>query len=77
MVRFFTKDGKDLPYDPWTSHGITVAEIEACARDEGVDFRKADILLLRVGFIKRYHESSQAEKDEIANKKETLSVLIS
>ena len=74
MVRFFTKDGKPLPYDPWASHAITVPEIEACAREQGVTFQKADILLLRVGFTKRYYESSQAEKDALVNKPETLSV---
>ncbi|KAL5528943.1 hypothetical protein ACEPAG_4917 [Sanghuangporus baumii] len=72
MVRFFTKDGKPLPYDPWTSHAITVPEIESCARAQGVTFQKADILLLRVGFTKRYYESSQAEKDALANKPETF-----
>lgn len=64
-----------MPYDPWTSHGITVAEIEACAKAQGVTFQKADILILRVGFTKRYNESSQAEKDIIAGKPETLFVL--
>ena len=73
-MRFFTKDGKPLPYDPWTSHAITVADLEACARAEGVTFQKADILLIRVGFTKRYYESTQEEKDELRGKQETLFV---
>ncbi|OCB89636.1 hypothetical protein A7U60_g3112 [Sanghuangporus baumii] len=72
MVRFLTKDGEPLPYDPWMSHAITAPEIEACARAQGVTFQKADILLLRVGFTKRYYESSQAEKEALANKPETF-----
>ncbi|EJD06154.1 uncharacterized protein FOMMEDRAFT_119688 [Fomitiporia mediterranea MF3/22] len=72
LVRFFTKDGKQLPYDPWTTHGITVADLEACARDEGVKFQQADILLIRAGFIKKYYESSQEDKDALRGKQETF-----
>lgn len=74
MVRFYTESGSPLPYDPWTKHGISVEELEACAKKQGVKFRQADILILRVGFIKRYNESSQSEKDELSKKPETLYV---
>ncbi|KAF9024178.1 hypothetical protein BDZ89DRAFT_1162359 [Hymenopellis radicata] len=30
LVRFYTADGKPLPYDPWTSHPISVKELQAC-----------------------------------------------
>ena len=61
-----------LPYDPWTSHPISVAELEACARAEGVTFKQGDILLIRMGHTKRYYESSQAEKDALPTREENL-----
>ena len=78
LYRYYTSPKSDqgvpspLPYDPWTSHSITVPELEACARAQGVTFKKADILLIRIGFIKKYMESSQEEKDALAGKEETL-----
>ncbi|KAJ6567081.1 putative cyclase-domain-containing protein [Mycena capillaripes] len=57
---------KALPYDPWTTHPISVKDLEACAEAQGVKFRRGDILILRVGFIKRYYEASQAERDALA-----------
>ncbi|KAJ7142122.1 hypothetical protein C8R43DRAFT_1016383 [Mycena crocata] len=53
LVKFLSKDGI-LPYDPWTTHSITVPQIEACAKAQGVQFRRGDILMLRVGFMKRF-----------------------
>ncbi|KAJ7490914.1 putative cyclase-domain-containing protein [Mycena latifolia] len=63
---------KTLPYDPWTTHPISVAELEACAEAQGVKFRRGDILILRVGFIKKYYEASQTERDALRTKPETL-----
>ncbi|KZT37235.1 hypothetical protein SISSUDRAFT_1048781 [Sistotremastrum suecicum HHB10207 ss-3] len=66
IVKFYEEGGRGLPYDPWTSHGFTVEELEAVAKKEGVEFRPADILIIRAGFIRKYHSSTQAEKDGIA-----------
>jgi len=55
LVHYYTADGNTLPYDPWTTHPISVAELEACAKKQGVTFRQADILLIRVGFIQKYY----------------------
>lgn len=75
LVKFFSKDGTvPLSYDPWTTHPISVADIMACADAQGVQFRQADILILRVGHIQKYYSSSQEEKDRIATNPEELSV---
>ncbi|KAJ7684314.1 putative cyclase-domain-containing protein [Mycena polygramma] len=63
---------KVLPYDPWSTHPIGVKELEACAAAQGVKFRRGDILLLRVGFIKKYYESSQAARDALQAGSETF-----
>ena len=77
LVKFFTEDGKKpLPYDPWQTHAITVQDLEACAKAEGVTFRQGDILLLRVGWIRKWYSVSQAERDELAVKEETGCVII-
>ncbi|KAG8217154.1 hypothetical protein J3R82DRAFT_5213 [Butyriboletus roseoflavus] len=55
LVHYYTADGNPLPYNPWTTHPISVAELEACAKKQGVTFRQADILLIRVGFIQTYY----------------------
>ncbi|KIK51743.1 hypothetical protein GYMLUDRAFT_208428 [Collybiopsis luxurians FD-317 M1] len=74
MVRFYTAGTppKKLPYDPWATHGFTVADLEACAAKQGVKFRQGDILLLRVGFIQKYQNATQEERDALSGKPETL-----
>ncbi|ETW85097.1 hypothetical protein HETIRDRAFT_438158 [Heterobasidion irregulare TC 32-1] len=72
LVRYYTKSNTSLPYDPWTTHGISVGDLEACAREQGVTFRRGDILILRVGFIQRYNSASQAERNGLAGKPETF-----
>ncbi|KAK7036016.1 Serine/threonine protein kinase PRP4 [Favolaschia claudopus] len=61
-----------LPYDPWTTHPIGVNELEACAKDYGIKFHRGDILILRVGFIKKYYEASEAERAALQNRTETF-----
>ncbi|KAF7314967.1 hypothetical protein MIND_00010800 [Mycena indigotica] len=71
LVKFQSKNGV-LPYDPWTTHGFSPAELEACAKAEGVEFRRGDILILRAGFIKKYYESSQELRGSLRGKPETM-----
>ena len=75
-MEFYTSAGSPLPYDPISTHGIPVADLEACAKKQGVKFRRADILILRIGFIQKYMSLSQSAKDELGAKTETLSVQI-
>jgi kynurenine formamidase len=48
-------------YDPFTKHAITVSDIKACAKEQGVEFRKGDILIIRSGWIKRHDSCDNAE----------------
>ncbi|KAI0062143.1 hypothetical protein BV25DRAFT_1916420 [Artomyces pyxidatus] len=72
LVRHFTKDGASLPYDPWTAHSVTVADLQGCARAQGVTFRRGDILLLRVGFIQKYMSVEQSAREELSARPETF-----
>ena len=49
-----------------------MAELEAVAEAQGVKFRAGDILLLRVGFIQKYHRVTGEERDALQGKPETL-----
>ncbi|TFK68628.1 hypothetical protein BDN72DRAFT_662460 [Pluteus cervinus] len=73
LVRHQTAGGtKLLPYDPWTTHAITVPELEACAKAQGVEFRQGDILIIRVGFIQKYYANTQEARDALPGKPETF-----
>ncbi|KAF8802997.1 hypothetical protein BYT27DRAFT_7226194 [Phlegmacium glaucopus] len=72
LVSYYTQNGGALPYDPWTSHAISVADLEAVAKHQNVQFRRGDILLLRVGFIQKYYQVAQLERDELRGRPETF-----
>lgn len=59
------------PYDPYSSHAIHFSDLQACAESQGLDIRPeseggdiriGDILLVRTGFVERYHELSPSER---------------
>ena len=72
LVRFYTEAHGRLPYDPFTSHPIPLADILACAKKQGVTFRRGDILILRVGFMQRFNGATPEERDSLGSKPETL-----
>lgn len=73
LVRFYeTANGGRLPYDPFTSHPIPLADILACAKQQGVTFRRGDILILRVGFMQRFNAATQDERTALGSKPETF-----
>ncbi|OJJ63665.1 hypothetical protein ASPSYDRAFT_38279 [Aspergillus sydowii CBS 593.65] len=62
-------------YDPYSSHAISHAELTACAVWQGLDIRPesaggsirpGDILLVRSGFVQRYHSLSPEERTAAA-----------
>lgn len=79
MVRYYTANDEALPYDPWATHPITVAELGAIAKKQGVEFRQGDILLLRIGFIQKYYASTNEAKAGLRDgpEKETLYATVS
>ncbi|KAJ7581048.1 hypothetical protein C8J56DRAFT_958929 [Mycena floridula] len=74
LVSYLTNESKNktLPYDPWTTHGFTVAELEACVKKQGVKFRQGDILIIRAGFIQKYNASTVEEREALGSKPETF-----
>ena len=51
-----------ISYSPVTRHEITVQDIEAIAKDQGVEFHPADILIIRSGWVKWYNEANDEER---------------
>ena len=50
MIDYYTyAQKKDLEYEPWSYHQITVADIQNIANECAIEFRTGDILLLRTG----------------------------
>ena len=72
MVKYYTDTLGKLPYDPWTTHPIPVTDLLACAKAQGVEFRPADILIIRAGFTMRFNGATQEERDALQGKTETL-----
>ena len=62
-----------MPYDPWNTHTISesVANLEAVEKHQNLQFRRGDILLLRVGFIQKYYSVAQSERDGLRGGRET------
>ncbi|EIN07897.1 hypothetical protein PUNSTDRAFT_135420 [Punctularia strigosozonata HHB-11173 SS5] len=69
LVGYYTGSGKPLPYDPWASHSITVAELEACAKAQGTEFRTGDILMIRMGFMEKWYAGSVEERNTLTTSK--------
>ncbi|KAJ4298137.1 hypothetical protein N0V90_006036 [Kalmusia sp. IMI 367209] len=43
------KTGDEAVFHPFEEHRITVADIEAVAKDQGIEFRSGDVLIIRTG----------------------------
>jgi hypothetical protein len=57
----------DKPYDPFTSHGISASDLQACAKSQGVAFEIGDILLIRTGWVTKYLSLTPQERTDRAN----------
>jgi kynurenine formamidase len=51
-----------INYSVTTRHEITFEDIKAVAAEQGVEFRPADILIVRSGFIQWYNGASADER---------------
>ncbi|KAF7864067.1 hypothetical protein EAF04_007032 [Stromatinia cepivora] len=52
----------NISYSPVSRHEISIETIEEIAREQGVIFRPADILIVRSGFVKWYEEAGAEER---------------
>ncbi|KAF1982157.1 hypothetical protein K402DRAFT_415074 [Aulographum hederae CBS 113979] len=64
-----------ISYDPYTPHGISYSELQACGRAQGVDIRPAaqggdvkigDVLFVRSGWVDKYNSLGEEERSKLA-----------
>ncbi|KAB8342920.1 hypothetical protein FH972_022517 [Carpinus fangiana] len=53
---------KGIKYDPWTRHEISVDDLKQIVKDEKLELRVGDILIIRSGFVRRYNEANEEER---------------
>lgn len=64
-----------IKYNPFDAHRITVEDLEAVAKWEGVEFKHADILIVRSGFTRGMRDARTLEKQqELMNSHRTVGV---
>lgn len=64
VYKTLTEAGR--PYEPGSSHPITVDDLEMTRKAAGIEFRSGDIVLLNTGFLKWYEGLDAAGRQEIA-----------
>jgi len=52
----------NIKYSVTTRHEISIADIEAIAKEQNVQFKPADILIIRSGWVKWYNEATDEER---------------
>jgi hypothetical protein len=55
------KSGAEAIFNPVNGHRITVAEIEAVAKDQHLDFRTGDVLIVRTGMTETFEAPTSAD----------------
>ncbi|PQE20371.1 cyclase protein [Rutstroemia sp. NJR-2017a BBW] len=53
---------RSIDYSVTTRHEITLEDIKTIAAEQGVEFRPADILIVRSGFVKWYNGAGEEER---------------
>lgn len=66
-MSWYTRNVDSLPYDPWKKHGVPLADVKACAAQQGVKFRHGDHLIIRMGFTQKYWNATMEEKAVITS----------
>jgi hypothetical protein len=52
-------------YDPFTTHKITLQNIQDCANAQGVQFQYGDILIIRSGWVDAYLKLSEEKRQAL------------
>ncbi|KAI0399644.1 putative cyclase-domain-containing protein [Xylaria palmicola] len=63
------KTGDDAIVHPFDGHRITVAEIETIAKDQGVEFRPGDVLIVRTGMTECLQAPTPEDFAKLQNQK--------
>jgi kynurenine formamidase len=58
-----------ISYEAFSAHPITIADVEAIAKEQGVTFNTGDVLFLRTGYVASYKAADQAKRELAAEGK--------
>ncbi|ETS85332.1 hypothetical protein PFICI_03357 [Pestalotiopsis fici W106-1] len=61
------KTGAEATFHPLDGHRITVAEMEHVAKDQGVEFRHGDVLIVRTGLTEIWGNPQPADLAKLGN----------
>jgi hypothetical protein len=64
---------KGLPHRPFTNQGIPLDELLEVAREQGVTFRRGDVLVIRTGWTAAYSKLTDAEKENLGGRDDRAS----
>jgi kynurenine formamidase len=64
--RWAAKQG--IKYTVFEGHSIPVSQLEAVAKDQGVEFRQGDILLIRIGWTTTYYGLTREQRDALPHR---------
>ena len=66
LIDYFGWSETRVPYDPFTTHAISLTDITACLKSQNTELQKGDILLIRSGFISAYSKLEPIARERIA-----------
>lgn len=65
---------RGIEYSPFSAHQITVSDIEQIAKDQGVEFRLGDMIIIRSGFTEELTGIADAEQRQRMSSGKTCGV---
>ncbi|CAG8264502.1 unnamed protein product [Penicillium salamii] len=65
---------ENLPLSPFTNSEIPLSHLQRIAVEQGVTFRRGDILLIRTGWTAAYHLLTDEEKERLGGRDDRASV---
>ena len=67
-------DENGVQYDPFSSHRISIDEIEKIAKKQGIEFKKGDVIIIRSGFTEGLTGVSGQKQQELMGSHRTCGV---
>jgi hypothetical protein len=67
-------DKQGIKYNPFDAHRITIKEIETIAKEQDVEFKQGDIIIVRSGFTEALGEMNAEQQAEAMGSHRTCGV---
>jgi len=67
-------DRQGIKFNPFDAHRITIKEIETVAKEEGVEFKQGDIIIVRSGFTEALGQMNAEQQTEAMSSHRTCGV---